>query len=878
MEAIGAASAIAGIVSLSGGILAKGYTFLASVHRAPQELRELLCEAAALNSVLNQLQTLLEEDHHGSFQQDTNETRKSGLKDIADTGVLHECTESLLLVDRSVQRCQQIRGQDLRNLGKRVMWPFKEKETKEALARLSRIRGHLTAALTVDMAAARETAISVTGLEEWTAERDQVEQHRALIAWLDPHSINMEENLKEGLKNRHPGTGQWLFETDCYKSWAAGHSSVLWIHGIRKIEFRHTSQAHWKANKKWEAGSGKTVLASSAIEKLLGHGLDPSIGMVYFYFDHRDANKRTLQHFLASTTLQLLSRKPALESEVVGEFQRQCNQAEKPKPISLDEQLRLFITMTQSFDVVTVVIDALDECKDIEEFTHQGLEHIISVKDVTVRVLTTGRNNYLLERTIGMLASYRITLEDEVVSDIEAYVTDQVEYRSKARKLKVRSTELKDQIVHELSHHSRGMFIWVTFQLDLISRLTSDKAIRDALRKLPGGLNNTYIQLLEQIRDRNAEQVGTIAKALKWIVSSLVPLTLGQLVEAISIDPEDTHLAVDKMFNDEKDLLEMLGSLVVFDPVKEDPVSLASFYVPPQAIMDIGITCAQYLSFTDFGEPCHSVRELRERVASYKLLEFAADNFLSQLRSYGGRGSAIKSCLPSLRWFVEPSRHGQQNFISWQQVYHGSVVGKSPADSLVPNPITYIIEHNVLHLLDVFLLHSNEEYHQTILQSGFTPLHLAVITGREDRLAEILRSSPDLEALGNRGQTALHLAAEYGHVGMIKLLLEAGASPHARSESESTPFYRAARNGSIAALELLADAGSDLDAMTWDWWTPVFEAIENHNLPAVEWLVQRGVNLRQKLLHGPSVVEFARSAGDEAIIEIVQKGLLEHRF
>jgi hypothetical protein len=35
--------------------------------------------------------------------------------------------------------------------GKRVVWPFKEKETKEVLARLSRIRGHLTTTLTADM-------------------------------------------------------------------------------------------------------------------------------------------------------------------------------------------------------------------------------------------------------------------------------------------------------------------------------------------------------------------------------------------------------------------------------------------------------------------------------------------------------------------------------------------------------------------------------------------------------------------------------------------------------------------------------------------------------------------------------------------------------
>lgn len=73
-------------------------------------------------------------------------------------------------------------------------------------------------------------------LQERTARRDHAEEHRALIAWLDPHSVNMEENLKEGLKNHHPGTGEWLFESDCYKAWATGPSSILWIHGIRKID------------------------------------------------------------------------------------------------------------------------------------------------------------------------------------------------------------------------------------------------------------------------------------------------------------------------------------------------------------------------------------------------------------------------------------------------------------------------------------------------------------------------------------------------------------------------------------------------------------------------------------------------------------------
>ncbi|KAL1882218.1 hypothetical protein Daus18300_000704 [Diaporthe australafricana] len=639
--------------------------------------------------------------------------------------------------------------------------------------------------------------------------------------------------------------------------------------------------------------------SSSAIKKLLDQGFDSSIGMVYFYFDHRDANKRALQQFLASSILQLLSQKSALEGEAASVFRRQSNRAGKLKPISLSDQLALMITMIQYFSAITIVIDALDECKDIEEFIHQGLEHIFAVKDVTIRILTTGRNNYSLERTIAVLASYRIALEHNVASDIEEYVADEVDIRCKTRKLKVRSAELKNQIVHELSHHSGGMFIWVTFQLDLISRLTTDKAIRDALHQLPRGINNTYIQLLEQVRDKNSDHLGIITKTLRWIVCSLVPLTLGQLAEATSIDPEDTHQAVDKMFNDEKDLLEMLGSLVIFDPAKKDPLvslahftlyeflqsddlrtheSLASFYVPPHATMEIGITCAQYLSFTDFREPCGSVDELRERMASHKLFDFAASDFLSQLRSFGGRGPAIKEFLPLLRWFLEPCRDGQRNFLSWQQAYQCDMMGNSSTEFLVPDPITYIIEHNMLHLLDVFLLHAGEEYDETIMQSGFTRLHVAVITCREDHLVEILRSSPDLEASGNRGQTALHLAASYGHVDMIRLLLEAGASPHARSESESTPLYRAARNGSIAALELLADAGSDLDATTWDGWTPIFEAIENHHQPAVEWLVRKGVSLRQETIHGTSVVGFARGVGDKGVIEIIEKGLSEQRF
>ncbi len=139
------ASAIAGLISLSGTVLAEGYAFVATVRRAPKELRELLCESAALDTVLDQLQGLVDESQGKEWD-------SARLKQLAQSESIKECKETLLLVQRSISRCQQIQGEGLRNLGKSVVWPFKEKETKEALVRLSRIRGHLAAILTVDMA------------------------------------------------------------------------------------------------------------------------------------------------------------------------------------------------------------------------------------------------------------------------------------------------------------------------------------------------------------------------------------------------------------------------------------------------------------------------------------------------------------------------------------------------------------------------------------------------------------------------------------------------------------------------------------------------------------------------------------------------------
>jgi hypothetical protein len=57
-EIVGVVASVAQLVHLSGTLLANGYGFLSKVARAPSEIRSLLTETAAINSILGQLQAI----------------------------------------------------------------------------------------------------------------------------------------------------------------------------------------------------------------------------------------------------------------------------------------------------------------------------------------------------------------------------------------------------------------------------------------------------------------------------------------------------------------------------------------------------------------------------------------------------------------------------------------------------------------------------------------------------------------------------------------------------------------------------------------------------------------------------------------------------
>src|ERR1700709_2438525 len=105
-------------------------------------------------------------------------------------------------------------------------------------------------------------------------------------------------------------------------------------------------------------------------------------------------------------------------------------------------------------------------------------------------------------------------------------------------------------------------FLIAKLQLDYICRLRSDRAIKEALITLPSSIYPMYDDILQDLVSRNPDDVDDIRRILQWLVGSIVPLTLEELAEAVSVRIEDRNLDHSGIATDLKDLAACCGALV----------------------------------------------------------------------------------------------------------------------------------------------------------------------------------------------------------------------------------------------------------------------------------------------------------------------------
>lgn len=91
-----------------------------------------------------------------------NASARSALEILGTLGVLEDCVRLMKAIEEAIKACKQIEGQDLKNFGKKMLWPFKEKETKYTMAQLGRLREALSVVVVVDSSKMLQNIENVT--------------------------------------------------------------------------------------------------------------------------------------------------------------------------------------------------------------------------------------------------------------------------------------------------------------------------------------------------------------------------------------------------------------------------------------------------------------------------------------------------------------------------------------------------------------------------------------------------------------------------------------------------------------------------------------------------------------------------------------------
>ena len=115
-------------------------------------------------------------------------------------------------------------------------------------------------------------------------------------------------------------------------------------------------------------------------------------------------------------------------------------------------------TLTLRFETVYVVVDALDECRNIETFL-DGLNELRSSNNTktNAKVLITSRQEIDIERQIKRHSTCSLCLTHYIGKDIRRFLTVQVQMRMSTGKLKVRDPALRNRIITALCDGAVGM-------------------------------------------------------------------------------------------------------------------------------------------------------------------------------------------------------------------------------------------------------------------------------------------------------------------------------------------------------------------------------------------------------------------------------------
>ena len=852
------------IISLlnTAAILAKALLQYASaVKNASDELETLKRGFTSVHDVFEQLMELMGDE---DFRQE-----------FADLSALYiaigDFVVTMEILEKALKKLGAANGASRTVL--RIKWPFERTKTQELVVTLQKYIQVFQFALTIKgskiLAQTSQKASEIMSTSK-TLSQTQSEILEALSAF--PHhdeviaelhklridlgslksqsqksseqdflykisTLDFHSKQRDAYSKRHASTGQWLLESEQFRTWFEGEGSpVLWCPG--------------------NPGTGKTVLTSIAVNYVAESTRGQDIAIIYVYCDYKDSSTHSVTALLSSLLRQLIEQTPRAES--IAELSMILNENAKHRDPTEADLFTWVCTVSKDFNDVYMFVDALDECPELsrdalllrlQQFSHLG----------QTRLFLASRPNIDIRSRLPNMSRIDIAAS---APDIEAYLHSEIQKSSRLALFVRKDPELKQEIVDCVIGKAHGMFLLASLQINSLRQQISPRKVRQALDGLPTGIFATYDNAFNRMLEQPKGDAELGMKVMSLVFCATRPLGLEELRHALAVQPGDCTLDTAAFTEAEIILSTTTGLLSTFEvddskssafptEIKFVHYTLQEYVEAnherlfPTAERDMARICLTYLSFIDY-ESC-SPEVLNEQFEDFKFSTYAGYNWNYHLQ--GVQLELMEQILPFIQDRAKTYalvRRFPPDVLAWGPFLFLSESWTPALFALIWNladvllllttgqsiATTGCVCHSALflgafaeHPATLQVLMDQKSDISTNTESGLTP-SLAkyksenqITTSFYNIMDMLVKNGQGMNAQDKDGQTPLHIAIRWSMFysvlsptdeNLIKLLLDHGADLNIQDKLGYTPLHCAAFSGTPEIILMLVNRGASL--------------------------------------------------------------------